>query len=158
MRNQKGITLVALVITIIVLLILAGVSISLVIGQNGVLNQASNAVITNKAADVKEKVSTALASAETSYYAQWAQNTAVTRATVYADTTDGVKAQLEAVYGTGKVTVGNIVGAEGTIVITSGSDEYTFTVEVDSASGVATIDPDISVKVGGGTAQTITLN
>ena len=48
MRNQKGITLVALVITIIVLLILAGVSISLVLGQNGVLNQASNAVVQQK--------------------------------------------------------------------------------------------------------------
>ena len=82
MRNQKGITLVALVITIIVLLILAGVSISLVVGQNGVLNQASNAVVTNKAASVKEKVSTALASAETTYYTKWAQDTSTSRAKV----------------------------------------------------------------------------
>ena len=41
MKNQKGITLIALVITVIVLLILAGVSISMVIGNNGILNQAS---------------------------------------------------------------------------------------------------------------------
>ncbi len=43
MKSNKGITLVALVITIIVLLILAGVSISLVVGDNGVLTQAGDA-------------------------------------------------------------------------------------------------------------------
>ena len=42
-RNQKGITLIALVITIIVLLILAGVAISMLSGENGILNQAANA-------------------------------------------------------------------------------------------------------------------
>ena len=40
MKNQKGITLVALVITIIVLIILAGVSIALVLGENGILTKA----------------------------------------------------------------------------------------------------------------------
>ena len=156
MRNQKGITLVALVITIIVLLILAGVSISLVVGQNGVLNQASNAVVTNKAAAVKEKVSTALASAETTYYAQWAQNTSVTRETVYADTTNGVKAQLEANYGTGKVTVGDLFTASSTanISITDGSDKFDFTVSVDKSTGKATIAESIKVYVGGSTTAT----
>lgn len=43
LKGQKGITLVALVITIIVLLILAGVTISLVIGDNGILNHAKTA-------------------------------------------------------------------------------------------------------------------
>ena len=40
LKGQKGITLVALVITIIVLIILAGISISMVIGQNGLFNKA----------------------------------------------------------------------------------------------------------------------
>lgn len=43
MRNQRGITLIALVITIIVLLILAGVSIAMLTGNNGVLNRATTA-------------------------------------------------------------------------------------------------------------------
>lgn len=42
-KKEKGITLVALVITIIVLLILAGVTISLVVGDNGVINKAQDA-------------------------------------------------------------------------------------------------------------------
>lgn len=43
MRAEKGITLVALVITIIVLLILAIVSVSLVM-RDGIINHANNAV------------------------------------------------------------------------------------------------------------------
>ena len=42
-KENKGITLIALVITIIVLLILAGVSIAMLTGQNGILTQAQNA-------------------------------------------------------------------------------------------------------------------
>ncbi len=42
-KNEIGITLIALVITIIVLLILASVSIAILIGQNGILIQAQNA-------------------------------------------------------------------------------------------------------------------
>ena len=56
---QKGITLIALVITIIVLLILAGVSIAMLTGQNGILTQAQNAKTTtaNKSAEEKVKLS-----------------------------------------------------------------------------------------------------
>jgi len=43
MKNVKGITLIALVITIVVLIILAGVAISLSIGENGIFNKAKYA-------------------------------------------------------------------------------------------------------------------
>ena len=43
-KNEKGITLIALVITIIVLLILAGVAISMLSGENGILKKAAKAV------------------------------------------------------------------------------------------------------------------
>lgn len=42
-KQEKGITLVALVVTIVVLLILAGVSISMVLGQNGIVTKAQDA-------------------------------------------------------------------------------------------------------------------
>ena len=41
--NEKGITLIALVITIIVLLILAGISISMLSGNNSILQRATDA-------------------------------------------------------------------------------------------------------------------
>ena len=67
LKGNNGVTLVALVITIIVLLILAGVSISLVVGDNGVLNQAVNAADnTNRAA-----VQTELEMAVTAVVADW---------------------------------------------------------------------------------------
>ena len=53
-RNNKGITLVSLVITIIVMLILAGVSLSMVVGENSVLKQASRATITKVLTEIKE--------------------------------------------------------------------------------------------------------
>ena len=43
MRENKGITLIALVVTIVVLLILAGVSISMLAGENGIITQAQKA-------------------------------------------------------------------------------------------------------------------
>ena len=55
-KNKKGITLIALVITIIVLLILAGVSIAMLTGQNGILTQASKAKIEQSHAAVKEAI------------------------------------------------------------------------------------------------------
>ena len=48
--REKGITLIALVITIIVLLILAGVSIAMLTGENGILTQAKNAKSETEAA------------------------------------------------------------------------------------------------------------
>ena len=53
--NQKqGITLIALVVTIIVLLILAGISISMLTGQNGILNRASQAKKAQGTSQVEE--------------------------------------------------------------------------------------------------------
>ena len=55
-NKQTGITLIALVITIIVLLILAGVSIAMITGNNGILTQANQAKENTKVATAKEKV------------------------------------------------------------------------------------------------------
>ena len=59
-KNQKGITLIALVITIIVLLILAGVSIAMLTGPNGLLTRAEEAGDATEKAEAVEKVNTAL--------------------------------------------------------------------------------------------------
>lgn len=68
MKNNKGITLIALVVTIIVLLILAGVSIAMLTGQNGILNRASDAGESTAVANAKEKVTLAINEAITDYY------------------------------------------------------------------------------------------
>lgn len=69
MKRQNGITLIALVITIIVLLILAGVSISMVLGSNGVLGKAQGSVNATKKATAQEQVTLAWGSCTTDYLA-----------------------------------------------------------------------------------------
>ena len=63
-KKQKGITLIALVITIIVLLILAGVSIATLTGQNGILSQANKAKEQTEIAKEKEAISLAYSAAK----------------------------------------------------------------------------------------------
>ena len=54
-KNQKGITLIALVVTVIVLLILAGVAINLTVGDNGLFRRAQNAADTWQMAEQNEQ-------------------------------------------------------------------------------------------------------
>jgi len=92
-KQEKGITLVALVITIIVLLILAGVSISLVMGDNGVLSQANNAVNSTELASVKDEVSMAMTTVQTNYYATYGNTTG--RSSIAKELTDATKMSKE---------------------------------------------------------------
>lgn len=48
MRNQKGITMMMLVITIVVLLILAAISINIALGDNGIFKNANTSTIMSK--------------------------------------------------------------------------------------------------------------
>ena len=54
-KGSKGITLVALVITVIVLLILAGITISAISGENGIIQKAVEARTQTDIANVKEQ-------------------------------------------------------------------------------------------------------
>ena len=56
MKKNNGITLIALVITIIVLLILAGVTIATLTGENGILTRASQASEQTEIAEEKEAI------------------------------------------------------------------------------------------------------
>ena len=56
LKNKKGITLIALVVTVVVLIILAGVSINAVLGDNGIIKKANQAASVTKEAEVKEAI------------------------------------------------------------------------------------------------------
>ena len=57
-KSKKGITLVALVITIIILLILAGISIASLNGKEGILTKAKKTKTISEIADIKEQIQT----------------------------------------------------------------------------------------------------
>lgn len=84
MKNNKGITLIALVVTIIVLLILAGVSIAMLTGQNGILNRASDAGESTAVANAKEKVTLAINEAITDYYKDTYTGSEATKPELYS--------------------------------------------------------------------------
>ena len=60
LQKNKGITLIALVITIIVLLILAGISIATLTGNNGLLSKATSAKEETKKAEIREEIELAI--------------------------------------------------------------------------------------------------
>lgn len=62
LKNKNGITLIALVITIIVLLILAGVTIATLAGENGILTRASEASEQTTIGQEKEQIELAYSS------------------------------------------------------------------------------------------------
>ncbi len=68
MKEEKGITLIALVITIIVLLILAGISIAMLTGQDGLFGRATGAAAESKVGEAKEYVSLTINDLVADYY------------------------------------------------------------------------------------------
>ena len=60
LKNEKGITLVALVITIIVLLILAGVTLSMVMGDSGIFGKSNSAKEKTQLSNAEETIKLAV--------------------------------------------------------------------------------------------------
>lgn len=125
MRNQKGITLIALVITIIVLLILAGVSIAMLTGQNGILTQANNAQVATREAEIRE----AIALAVSTINADLADDISEDKYTAlnYQSIVDAINADRGA--GTASTTNGTATTG-GTITYKYGSKSYTATFDI----------------------------
>lgn len=88
MKNQKGITLIALVITIIVLLILAGITIALLTGDNGLITKSQKAASDTAVAEAKEKATVAVAAAYADYMeAKYTNSTGAVPQTAFTATT-----------------------------------------------------------------------
>ncbi len=64
MRKEKGITLVSLVVTIIVLILLAGVSVHLVLGNNGIITKAQEAKKKQIISEAKDNIGMEIVSAQ----------------------------------------------------------------------------------------------
>lgn len=100
-KEMKGITLVALVVTIVVLLILAGVSINSVLGENGIIKKAKEAAEKTAAAQEKEMI-------ERNLLEQELENSLATP-TPKPQPTDGVKIPAGFYYVGGTKTSGIVI-------------------------------------------------
>ncbi len=70
MKKNNGITLIALVITIIVLLILAGVSIAMITSQDGILGKAKDAKAKNEVGALMDDIAVKVSDLQAEYYNQ----------------------------------------------------------------------------------------
>lgn len=130
MRNQKGITLVALVVTIVVLLILAGTSIAMLKGDNGIVTNAQKATVSNKEGQVVENIKNAY-------------NTVKTKVIVGASTNPNYDAQATATEQEIADTIATEILGE-TTTLTAGTakekDGYSITYTATAGSTAGKID------------------
>ena len=116
MRNQKGITLVALVITIIVLLILAAVTIAALGGQNGILTNASDAQWENELGEAKDLINLAVNEGINEYYTTTYVNGVAEDANVAVGTGSSIKNNIQATIMSKIEEVEEDIEDKGTIV------------------------------------------
>ena len=84
MKDNKGVTLIALVITIIVLLILAGITIAMLTGENGLITKSQKAASDTLVAEAKEGATAAVAAAYADYLdAKYTSNTGAVGTTAF---------------------------------------------------------------------------
>lgn len=86
MKNQRGITLAALVVTIIVMLMLSGISLTFIVGNNGIITRTKKAVATEQDAKRMEMISMAVVSAETDYWTAFSKDFSKTKEEFYSAT------------------------------------------------------------------------
>ena len=83
MKGQNGITLIALIISIIVMLILAGVSLNATIGENGIISRAQESKLRKEEADVETEILSGLAALDTEYYEKVSADSGITISSIY---------------------------------------------------------------------------
>ena len=138
LKGNKGVTLVALVITIIVLLILAGVSISLVVGNNGVINQATSAADSVNKANVKSELEMAVQAVETDWSA-----TKYTTGTTQTLDEYMTKSKIEENMDTDNYTISDVIfsgdPASADVTVTYKGQTYTYTISLTSSGNSAIV-------------------
>lgn len=135
-KTNKGITLIALIITIIVLLILAGISISMLSGDNGILNKAVQAKDATRGGEVQETV--ALEAANNAG-AEYLGGTKKTRPQVISE-----------LHANGKLTDAEVATLEENDVITIGGITIDFSVlgPISNAKTLVQAFKDREINVG----------
>ena len=137
MKNQKGITLIALIITIIVILILAVVSFNLVIGNNGIITKTQWAVEADKQGKALEEMTLAWGAFQVDWNLAWANNKDIEFSSFVT-----------------KENLQKYIGIYGTIEDVEDNGNGTYTIEYKSNNSdrpyvfIATEDGEVSILDG----------
>ena len=125
-NTNKGITLIALVITIIVLLILAGVSIAMLTGENGVLTKATESKEQTEIAQEKEEIQMAYAAAKANKVEDVADQV----------TADELNTELDKINSKGEAS------GSGTLTVTFSDSQRKYTINQSTGAISAPITDD----------------
>ena len=139
--NNKGITLIALVITIIVLLILAGVSIAMLTGENGILTRANESDLATARAEIVERINMELSAQLANAMAGEPFDTADVMETNIG-TVDGYGIEAN-ITGTNATTYDEDNGVTVTITPTDGDTDMgqTGTIDYNESKNIWEMDP-----------------
>ena len=129
-RKNKGITLIALVVTIIVLLILAGVTIAMLSGDNSAPQKATEAAQKDAIAGAKDEIAMEVQEALLNYYND---------EYVKGNVTEGASTRGEVVEAA-KEAVGKAKNRNKQLLESSGVTDYTITLNTKSYTVTGTID------------------
>lgn len=128
-KKENGITLVALVVTIIVLLILAGVSISMLVGDNGVASRAQDAASDTSVGNAQDAVNLAISAVQTDYYADFAEDPAIgkpkfTGEKINAELSGYQLVEVEAEEGTEVVGLDDVLATDNVLALQENGRDY----------------------------------
>ena len=142
MKNQRGVTLIALVVTIIVLIILAGVAIAALTGQNGLITRSRESKKLQIEGQVRDEVTLAIQAAKVVAERQSTQSSSFSAQTNLTQETSVVKNEIVADLTSGKgYTVDT--STSGKIIITYATDAY------DEACNDSDASIQVTVTVSG---------
>lgn len=152
LKNRKGITLIALVVTILVLLILAGVTITTLMGDNGIINQTASAKDKTRRAAAEEVANLGYLNAQVDVHVNGTTNGGLQGAV------DALKAEKYTVKDANATSTslsnvtlqdenGNNVGSS--VKIATGTSTKTLTVKTETATTPGTGNPDWYVEING---------
>ena len=182
MKSKKGITLISLVVTIIILLILAGISIGMLSGDNSILKQAGNAKSQTDIAEEKEILQTAsLAAMGKSKYGDITKEKLDSELNKYPEiesteqTDKGIVVTFKSnraylvnsdgdVSSYSDITIGNLVVKDGNTILAENCKSVqlgkalTINFEANIPGGsITSITPDISYTTAGEKSKTFTI-
>lgn len=139
MRNERGITLIALVVTIVVLLILAGVTITYALGNNGLFTNAQKAELNSELGNIRDYASLAKFDVTTTYYSDKTIATDADKLkTTIGNNFPGYTVDTTGATATDGSLAGSVVV---TLKTTSNPDKYTKATVTYATDGKITVTP-----------------
>ena len=154
LKGNGGITLIALVITIIVLIILAGISIAMISGQDGIISKAGQGAAANQLGAAKDKCALLAAESVNDVYDDvYVQHTAVA-----SDINALIDQKLREKIITNKIEIVKILGKSGSAALAVKNAEGTEITSSSDANNTKTVGGTIVLTYSDGASVTGTIS